>query len=81
MESSEESSTLFSDSYGVENANSRRNKVELEWQKLNYSVSESCWKFGLKPYQQTEKKILKSVSGKIESESLTAVIGPSGGEL
>lgn len=69
-----ETSALFCDL----NKNKERSKIELDWNCVDYYVTSREWKLSWKPLQSSSKKILKNVSGKIESESLTAIIGPSG---
>lgn len=71
---SSETSALFCDM----NKNKERSKIELDWNNLDYYVQSREWKLAWNPFQSTSKKILQNVSGKIESESLTAIIGPSG---
>lgn len=79
-----ETSALFNDmlhkrcASGAETWNAD-DKVQLVWKEVCYSVEALVWRFpSVKPCTRTKKRILQNNSGRIESESLTAVIGPSG---
>ena len=77
----EETSALFNDILRQRCASGAEadHKVQLVWKQVDYSVETSVWRFpSLQLCTRTKKRILNNNSGRIESESLTAVIGPSG---
>ena len=77
----EETSVLFD---GVNHAfgstsHSNSPKVQLCWRQVSYTVETRVRKFPSLPlYTRGRKQILSSITGRIESRSLTALIGPSG---
>jgi ABC-type Mn2+/Zn2+ transport system ATPase subunit len=81
----EETSALFDDvlakrcAKSGETWSSSDHRVKLVWRSVSYCIESLDWKFpAVKVCTRTKKPILHNNSGRIESESLTAVIGPSG---